>query len=168
MEGADVRLHKWNVYNQLSAVFEKGEQKVSYYLYDESGDRTCKLIRHSDGQLDDCVLYPSPFIVATTTGYTKHYYEGSDHLLSSIGRGGITDLKMAYESGDEIDRKQDEVNQAYEEIAKEVSSDKGFYIGEAALDKLPAFTDVLSHDFHSYYYHKDYLGSSAWITEKMA
>jgi len=24
------RVHKWNVYNQLSVVFEKGEEKVSY------------------------------------------------------------------------------------------------------------------------------------------
>ena len=42
---------------------------------------------------------------------------------------------MAYECDDDIDRKQYEVNQAYEEIAQEVSSDKRFDTGESFVNE---------------------------------
>ena len=74
----------------------------TFYAYDYSGERTLKLTGSNTlldvnanfmlttNSLDDLTLYPSPYIVVTDKGYTKHYYVGSDRLCARIGGGGLS------------------------------------------------------------------------------
>ena len=41
---------------------------------------------------DACVLYPNPYMVVTKTGYTKHYYAGTERLATVIGGGGLGEI----------------------------------------------------------------------------
>ena len=47
---------------------------------------------------DACVLYPNPYMVVTKTGYTKHYYAGTERLATVIGGGGLGEI------GNPVDR----------------------------------------------------------------
>lgn len=42
---------------------------------------------------DDAVLYPNPYMVITPQGYTKHYYAGTERLVTVIGGGGFGDME---------------------------------------------------------------------------
>ena len=33
---------------------------------------------------DDAVLYPNPYVVVTSKGYTKHYYAGTERIATAI------------------------------------------------------------------------------------
>jgi len=41
---------------------------------------------------DDVVLYPNPYVVVTSKGYTKHYYAGTERIATVIGGGGFGDM----------------------------------------------------------------------------
>ena len=41
---------------------------------------------------DDAVLYPNPYVVVTSKGYTKHYYVGTERIATVIGGGGFGDM----------------------------------------------------------------------------
>ena len=45
--------------------------------------------KHSVSCLDDITLYPSPFLVVTGHGYTKHYYAGAERVAARLGAGGL-------------------------------------------------------------------------------
>ena len=73
-----------------------GDSYAGYYRYDANGERVYKLIgTNTTSQLnsanpyaqaifDDAVLYPNPYIVISKTGYTKHYYAGTERLTLSV------------------------------------------------------------------------------------
>ena len=96
------RLHEWDEENRLRFVL--GEKFAGYYGYDANGERVYKLTGISNlGQVnsgsikaqaifDDAVLYPNPYIVISQTGYTKHYYAGTERLATVIGGGGFDDM----------------------------------------------------------------------------
>ena len=96
------RLHEWDEENRLRFVL--GEKFAGYYGYDANGERVYKLTGISNlGQVnsgsikaqaifDDAVLYPNPYIVISQTGYTKHYYAGTERLATVIGGGGFGDM----------------------------------------------------------------------------
>ena len=81
-----------------------GDSYAGYYRYDANGERVYKLIgTNTTSQLnsanpyaqaifDDAVLYPNPYIVISKTGYTKHYYAGTERLATVIGGGGFGDM----------------------------------------------------------------------------
>lgn len=81
------------------------ENKKLTYGYDANGERVYKLIgTNTTSQLnsanpyaevffDDAVLYPNPYIVISQTGYTKHYYAGTERLATVIGGGGFGDME---------------------------------------------------------------------------
>ena len=46
-------------------------------------------VQHSVSCLDDITLYPSPFLVVTGHGYTKHYYAGAERVAARLGAGGL-------------------------------------------------------------------------------
>ena len=85
--------------------FVLGEKFAGYYGYDANGERVYKLTGISNlGQVnsgsikaqaifDDAVLYPNPYIVISQTGYTKHYYAGTERLATVIGGGGFGDME---------------------------------------------------------------------------
>ena len=96
------RLHEWDEENRLRFVL--GERFAGYYGYDANGERVYKLIGISSiGQVnsgstkaqaifDDAVLYPNPYVVVTSKGYTKHYYAGTERIATVIGTGGFDDM----------------------------------------------------------------------------
>ena len=81
------------------------DRHYSYYAYDNGGERRLKLTAEKSVSrvdinadldwsttymtLDNLTLYPSPYLVMTRHGYTKHYYAGSERVAASLGSGGI-------------------------------------------------------------------------------
>ena len=96
------RLHEWDEENRLRFVL--GEKYAGYYGYDADGERVYKLVGttslnqvnggYMDANVlfDACVLYPNPYMVVTKTGYTKHYYAGTERLATVIGGGGLGEI----------------------------------------------------------------------------
>ena len=96
------RLHEWDEENRLRFVL--GERFASYYGYDANGERVYKLTGISildqvnsgstkaQAIFDDAVLYPNPYVVVTSKGYTKHYYAGTERIATVIGTGGFDDM----------------------------------------------------------------------------
>ena len=93
------RFHYWTEDNRLHTVAD--DRSYSYYAYDHTGQRVLKLTGASD-QLDinadflrthtvltEPTLYPSPYIVLSNHGYTKHYYAGSERVAARIGGGNL-------------------------------------------------------------------------------
>ena len=89
----------WTEDNRLYAVSDK--QYFSYYAYDHTGQRTLKMAGDAStvdlnaqmqqivSGLDRVTLYPSPYLVLTEQGYTKHYYAGADRVCARLGSGGL-------------------------------------------------------------------------------
>ena len=96
------RLHEWDEENRLRFVL--GEKFTGYYGYDANGERVYKLTGQSIlGQVnsssikaqaifDEAVMYPNPYVVVTSKGYTKHYYAGTERIATVIGSGGFDDM----------------------------------------------------------------------------
>ncbi len=71
------------------------------YAYDHTGQRTLKMTGDAstvdlNAQLQQIVsglnrvtIYPSPYLVLTEQGYTKHYYAGADRVCARLGSGGL-------------------------------------------------------------------------------
>ena len=84
--------------------FVLGEKYAGYYGYDANGERVYKLTGMSvmdqvnsgstkaQAIFDEAVLYPNPYIVISQTGYTKHYYAGTERIATVIGTGGFDDM----------------------------------------------------------------------------
>ena len=95
----DDRSLQWTEDNRLYAVSD--DQYFSYYAYDHTGERTLKMTgdatsvnqnafnNHIYSSLNNVTLYPSPYLVLTNSGYTKHYYAGADRVCARIGSGGL-------------------------------------------------------------------------------
>ena len=76
----------------------------SYYTYDHAGERTLKLTGNNDimdvnademmtvAMLNNLTMYPSPYLVLSDRGYTKHYYTGSERLCARIGGGNLATI----------------------------------------------------------------------------
>ena len=94
-KGEFTRFHDWDDENRLRMVL--GNKFAGYYGYDGNGERVYKLTGISNlGQVnsgstqaqaifDDAALYPNPYMVVTSKGYTKHYYAGTERLATVIG-----------------------------------------------------------------------------------
>ncbi len=77
------------------------DRYYSYYAYDHTGQRTLKMTGDAstvdlNAQLQQIVsglnrvtIYPSPYLVLTEQGYTKHYYAGADRVCARLGSGGL-------------------------------------------------------------------------------
>ena len=73
----------------------------SHYGYDSEGTRWLKMVGRSSvsvvngappncmASLSEVTLYASPYLVATNTGYTKHYYAGTERVAARVGNGGL-------------------------------------------------------------------------------
>ena len=96
----DMRHHWWNEAGQMVASIDNAS--CGYYGYDGNGNRAYKLTgqsaqdQYNAGEwqyhvnFNDAVLYVNPYFIVTPKGYTRHYYNGSIHIASQIGR--ISDL----------------------------------------------------------------------------
>ena len=197
----DTRFLFWTEDNRLHTVVDN--KWHSYYAYDHTGERTLKLtgknsvidvnadIMMTSSILDAVTLYPSPYVVLSNTGYTKHYYAGSDRLCARIGGGGIVELVQD-------DRLADRAEMLFqnclnESLNRQLSGDDPECIhsfefesgslrdpiGEApsmlnTTAKVDLFDFVPEIEYYStannpepdvYYYHADHLGSASWITD---
>ena len=58
----------------------------------------CRRIDVEKANFDDAVLYPNPYMVVTSKGYTKHYYAGTERIATVIGGGGFDDMIPAIDN----------------------------------------------------------------------
>ena len=80
------------------------ESFLSYYAYDHSGERVLKMTGRNSvvdvnadvfltaANIERITLYTSPYLVAGNTGYTKHYYAGTERVCARVGNGGLDRL----------------------------------------------------------------------------
>ena len=80
------------------------ESFLSYYAYDHSGERVLKMTGRNSvvdvnadvfltaADIERITLYTSPYLVAGNTGYTKHYYAGTERVCARVGNGGLDRL----------------------------------------------------------------------------
>jgi RHS repeat-associated protein len=168
--GNDRRLC-WDEQNRLLGV--KDNRYLSLYQYDANGERTYKLTGKGDLQnisgewqrfymLDNATLYASPYLVATSRGYTKHYYAGSERICSKIGGGGLAEL----DKGDESDFSESHRNAAVELFESVMDCLEASAQPELdLLFVLYDWRDSVQPESDCYWYHPDHLGSSSWITD---
>jgi RHS repeat-associated protein len=167
----------WDEENRLVAVSDKNY--ISHYIYDHSGERTYKLVGRSsamniNGELkdytnfDDPTLYTGGYLVATKKGYTKHYYAGSERILSSIGQGGLNMIDQPlhvaryHDWAEKSHSLYVQLNQIMENCLDAVFTNEKGRLTELYNYKNRVSTDPVSY----YYYHPDHLGSSSWITDR--
>ena len=177
----------------------------NYYAYDHTGERTLKVTGHSHqldvnadlmhtvAGLDEFTLYPSPYLVFTNRGYTKHYYAGSERLAARLGGGfdrpvvggdhGLSQLATAL------------FEQCRKETARRVLEappphtirrdhlPENIYMAMTREFEAPMHLEanvvIKSNNLIStaqnivagnaepnvYFYHSDHLGSASWITD---
>ena len=97
------RFHEWDAENRLR--FFVSNDRAGYYGYDGNGERVYKITGMSNvtlqnnrdaeivTDLSDVVLYPNPYIVISRTGYTKHYFAGTERIATRIGDGGFASVQ---------------------------------------------------------------------------
>jgi RHS repeat-associated protein len=172
-ENNTAKLHCWDEENRLMVVAD--ESRFGYYIYDAGGERVYKLTgdisyyninnhQYSSPQFTMTTLYASPYLVATTQGYTKHYYAGNDRIASKLGGGGLSNINLPIVSTSEIDFKHVSRYEPYQR----------FWDSNCANIPQPCCTLYLHlYDWQElqhperdlYFYHPDHIGSSSWITD---
>ena len=107
----------WTEDNRLHTVADV--RHYSYYAYDYSGERTLKMTgdasevdqnaleQHIFSSLGSVTLYPSPYIVVSDHGYTKHYYAGTERVAARIGSGGLSHDTPCISQDDGVTRRTD-------------------------------------------------------------
>ena len=161
----------WDEQNRLMGVADK--QYLSLYQYDADGERTYKLtgeLTHQNVsgnwsscyQLDNATLYASPYLVATSKGYTKHYYAENERVASRIGGGGLGMISVSIVEPDTFSAKK-EANVQHAKAVTQCLTDKD-YKAYPLLEGLYYWKDILQAESDCYWYHPDHLGSSSWIT----
>ena len=63
--------------------------------------------QHTYGCLNHVTLYPSPYMVLTNKGYTKHYYAGTERVAARLGGGGLNALQPVIGNDVELQKKAD-------------------------------------------------------------
>ncbi len=163
----------WDEQNRLLGV-KDDEQRLSYYLYDANGDRTCKFtgeyaVQNQSGQwhyyylLNSPTLYASPYLVTNKKGYTKHYYAESERIASRIGGGGLQDLHKGFETyPDMVSSHKESSANLFGKVMDCLDADAMHE--EDALIYLYEWQELVAEEPDCYWYHPDHLGSSSWIT----
>jgi RHS repeat-associated protein len=191
----------WDELNRLRIVADATSNSMQHYIYDAAGERILKA--NSDTQevyqngtlvnteitINSYTTYPSAFIVIDPQGvYSKHYYAGSQRIVSRIGESPISifdnciscfkngektfDDKSLQES--QIQDLQQQLSKAkyakvgfkkfvaltYEAAQKaiEEGDDDGITDNKAAMPPAPPIQPI-------YYYHPDHLGTSTFLTD---
>ena len=150
-------------------------------------------LMHTAAGLDEFTLYPSPYLVFTNRGYTKHYYAGTERLAARIG-GGFdrailreqTDLAMTATHLFKQSRHHTNERHLNAPPAHTIRRDhlpENIYMAMTREFEAPMHLEanvvIKSNDLIStaqnivagnaepnvYFYHSDHLGSASWITE---
>ncbi len=187
----------WDEENRIMGVAD--DNFISYYTYDAGGERTYKLTgafqdmiingqQYNFNLMNNPTLYTSPYLVATPQGYTKHFYAGSERILSKIGCGGFERLsepieiktgesksggsKAASQPPQEPDpepvftpiiNKIKNLNNMLIRTLNCLGKDPKIIVDN--LKKLYGLKETQCEKENDlYYYHPDHLGSGTWIT----
>lgn len=162
----------WDEENRLQGV--KDKQYLSFYQYDANGERTYKLTGGISRQnisgrwsafylLDNPTLYPSPYIVVTRKGYTKHYYAENERIASRIGGGGIIEIDTPIVEWEVVRKKALRLNCTHLKKVLECLRRPDVSIKNTLKD-IYKYKNIVNQEKDCYWYHPDHLGSSSWIT----
>ena len=172
-QGGSQRNLVWDERNRMLGMVDNAASgNAAHYVYDAQGERTFKLTGYSNSQgadqtsetyvsLDEPTLYASPFLTATATGYTKHYFAGTERLASAIGNGGLADIGHPIVDGDVLADKRRE----RDSLLRRVMEPYPLRINRNRLDTLYAMTRPDTTAELTYFFHPDHLGSASWITD---
>ena len=163
----------WDEENRLMGVGD--DNFVSYYMYDAGGERTYKLTgafqdmiingqQYNYNLMNNATLYASPYLVATPQGYTKHYYAGSERILSKIGGGGLSKINTPFVDNFDIINEKIYANYGVLERTVNLCLQQDPQIIWDNLTTLKSFEEIQNDEQDLYYYHPDHLGSGTWIT----
>ena len=193
----------WTEDNRLHTVVD--DRHHSYYAYDHAGERTLKVTGHSHqldvnadlmhtaAGLDEFTLYPSPYLVFTNRGYTKHYYAGSERLAARLGGGfdrpvvggdhGLSQLATALFEQCQKETEKRVLEAIPPHTIRRDHLSENIYMAMIREFEIPMHlvTDAVikSNNLLStaqnivsgnaepevYFYHSDHLGSASWITD---
>lgn len=166
------RLFCWDESNRLMAVTD--DRHNSFYNYGADGERTFKVTGQKGSMyvngywynystIETPTLYASPYLVATERGYTKHIYMGGERIASKLGGGSLRGIRSPIVDRETALEKHyglyDQLKRTYErclETGVDISIDRLRYLFDLEVNH--------SEERDIFYYHKDHLGSSAWIT----
>ena len=162
----------WDEENRLQGV--KDKQYLSFYQYDANGERTYKLTGGISRQnisgrwsafylLDNPTLYPSPYMVVTRKGYTKHYYAENERIASRIGGGGIIEIDTPIVEWEVVRKKALDLNCTHLEQVMECLRYPDVSVKNTLKD-IYNYKHIVNQEKDCYWYHPDHLGSSSWIT----
>ena len=113
----------WDEENRMLSADMPQAHTCAIYAYDADGERFYRNVGSrtemtQNGQTyvycqyGDPVLYPSPYVVCTPQGYTKHYFVESERLASRLGDGTISGLNNHVANAAALAAKQAKVNAA--------------------------------------------------------
>lgn len=166
------RILCWDEENRLQGVAD--DNYLSYYQYDANGERTYKLTGSVGRQnisgrwsafylLDNPTLYPSPYMVVTRKGYTKHYYAENERIASRIGGGGLSEIENPIVEWEVVRKKALELNCTHLEQVLECLINPDVSVKNTLKD-IYKYKNIVNQEKDCYWYHPDHLGSSSWIT----
>lgn len=166
----------WDERNLMLGMVDNATRgSAAHYVYDVQGERTFKLTGYSNStgnknikdiretyiSLHEPTLYASPYLTATTAGYTKHYFAGTERLASAIGNGGLADIGTHVVGSDVLVRKHRE----RDTVLHHVMEPYPLRIRCCGLATLYNMTQPETTIELTYFFHPDHLGSASWITD---
>lgn len=193
----ETRQFLWDEANRLRVVADA--RTMQHYIYDASGERVLKansdvsevyqngtIVDQTNFTVNTYTTYPSAFLVIDPQGvYSKHYFAGSQRVVSRIGESSISifdyacaNCKTAEGKGlDEKALKQTQVQDLQQRLRK-----KGYGIAVFKKFEAVSYSDVVkemnaTEDDEAnrpgpaappppiYYYHPDHLGTSTFLTD---
>ena len=172
-QGGSQRSLMWDERNRMLGMVDNAASgNAAHYVYDAQGERSFKLTGYSNHTgadetsetyvtLDEPTLYASPYLTATATGYTKHYFAGTERLASAIGNGGLADIGQPIVDGDVLADKLRE----RDTVLFRVMEPYPLRINRNRLDTLYSLTRPDTTAELTYFFHPDHLGSASWITD---
>ncbi len=184
--GGDSKYMYWNEENLMKGI-KVDDHIVQHYLY-SSGERILKSkgsidmvtvngVGQEHATLDPYTMYPSGHITVSPTGrYTKHYYAGSERIVSRLA--GTTDLFNGGTTNADLDESQNdgELEQLRISFGADVLT---HHVPPAQVEDCmlyPVASEarrqcLCEHDPAScpadvlYYFHSDHLGSSSFLSD---
>ncbi|WP_303813124.1 toxin TcdB middle/N-terminal domain-containing protein, partial [Apibacter mensalis] len=186
----------WDEENRLLALYDNGF--VSNYIYDASGERVIKISGESEQvyinslfsggrtETTDFTAYINPYFVVSPNGkYTKHYYIGSQRIVSKLGdieSFGADPRRIEY-AGASLPRVTINWKEKYKTSLETIKRNyahfevpyngkdnddyvngEGFCCSQNTALRAGIGIGNVNYEKMQYYYHPDHLGSSSYIT----
>ncbi|WP_255490389.1 RHS repeat domain-containing protein [Apibacter sp. B2966] len=187
---------RWDEENRLMSIDDNGY--VSNYVYDATGERVIKtsgeseqvyinsLFSGGNTETQGFTAYINPYLVVSPNGkYTKHYYAGSQRIVSKLGdieSFGADPRRIEYAGSSvpgvtinwkaKYQRSIEDLkgNYAYFEVPyngkdnDDYVNGEGFCCSQNTALRAGIGIGNVNYEKMQYYYHPDHLGSSSYIT----